>query len=77
MSELSNRRQRQKKLEKDLKEAQAKHTPVPSPKATIPSPSHDITVTVPFIDPRDAGYPIHEGYNFVGHVDSINVRTLT
>ena len=60
-----NRRQRQKKLEKDLKEAQAKQTPIPSsPKATIPSPSHDIMVMVPSIDPRDAGSPIHEGYKF-------------
>ena len=58
-----NRRQRQKKLERELKTKASKHTAsIPSPKATIPSPSHDITVEVPSIDPRDAGSLIHEGY---------------
>lgn len=58
-----NRRQRQKKIEKELK-MRARQGSGSSPKATIPSPSHDITVEVPSIDPRDAGSPIHEGYKF-------------
>ena len=58
-----NRRQRQKKLEKELK-TRTKRTPASSPKATIPSPSYDITVMVPSIDPRDVGSPIHESYKF-------------
>ena len=58
-----NRRQRQKKLEKELK-TKTKITPASSPKATIPSPSHDITVMVPSINPRDVGSPIHESYKF-------------
>ena len=57
-----NRRQRQKKLEKELKTRASRQTSSSSPKTTIPSPSHDITVEVPSIDPRDMGSPIHEGY---------------
>lgn len=59
-----NRRQRQKKLEKELLKSRAKRTSISSPKATIPSPSHDITVVVPSINPRDAGSPIHEDFKF-------------
>ena len=55
-----NRRQRQKKLEKELKAHTDKQTSSCSPKATIPSPSHDITVEVPSIIPCDMGSPIHE-----------------
>ena len=55
-----NRRQRQKKLEKELKAHADKQISSCSPKATIPSPSHDITVEVPSIIPGDVGSPIHE-----------------
>ena len=59
-----NRRQRQKKLEKELKARANRQTSSCSPKTTIPSPSHDITVEVPSINPRDMGSPVHEGYKF-------------
>ena len=55
-----NRRQRQKKLEKELKAHADRQISSCSPKATIPSPSHDITVEVPSIIPCDMGSPIHE-----------------
>lgn len=55
-----NRRQRQKKLEKELKAHADKQISSCSPKATIPSPSHNITVEVPSIIPYDMGSPIHE-----------------
>ena len=58
-----NRRQRQKKLEKELKARASRQTSSCSPKATLPSPSHDITVEVPSIHPRDMGSPVHEGYS--------------
>ena len=35
---------------------------VPTKKTKIPSPSHDITVEVPSIDPRDVGSLVHQDY---------------
>ena len=72
-----SRRQRQKKLEKVAGASRAKKKVAPStnhaltnhseftspgPKLIIPSPTHDITIEVPSINPKDRGSIIHKDY---------------